>query len=236
MRLPSLFTYQAYKRLYPMARRMGLPEPFLYGSVSRLIYFSFLYEQIKDIEGSIVECGVGSGHSLILLGFLVRQEGKARRLYGFDSFELGFPQPKTWDLSSDWQPAAGDMKSTQAQVRKLFKNNRCGTEPILIPGFFGDSLPENPTGPVALLHIDCDLYEGYKDAMDHLYPLMPPGAIMTFDEYGNDKWPGAARAVDDFVQETSEELRSYEPLGVTYIVKGKKELDISLSNIQLEHA
>lgn len=221
MRLPRLFTYRTYKRLYPLARRLGLPEPLMYGSVSRLIYFSFLYEQIKDIEGSVVECGVGAGHSLLLLGFLIRQEGRSRALCGFDSFELGFPQPQTWDFSAIRRPVAGDMKTTQAEVRKLFKNSRCGTEPVLIPGFFSDSLPEHPTGAVALLHIDCDLYEGYRDAMEHFYPLMPPGAIMTFDEYGNDKWPGATMAVDDFVRETGEGLRTYESLDLTYIVKGR---------------
>ena len=64
----------------------------MYGSVSRLIYFSFLYEQIKDVKGAVVECGVGWGNSLLLLGFLIRQEYHHRRtLYGFDSFGLGYP-------------------------------------------------------------------------------------------------------------------------------------------------
>ena len=201
----------------------------MYGSVSRLIYLSFLYEQIKDVKGAIVECGVGWGNSLLLLGFLLRQERESlrlthrrhRNLYGFDSFELGYPEPHIGDSTGTAKPKKGDWKTTQTGVRKLFQNSRCGVNPVLISGFFSDTLSKL-TSPVAFVHIDCDLYEAYKEVMEHFYPLMEPGAIMTFDEYGSERWPGATYAVEEFLLESGEQLRVYEPLHLRYIVKGAK--------------
>ncbi len=218
-----------YRFLYPMIRRLGLPEPLMYGSVSRLIYLSYLYEQIKDVKGAVVECGVGWGNSLLLLGFLIRQErlqplgptptsSHDRILYGFDSFGLGYPVTAEADGAK-----AGAWKTTEKAVRKLFKNSRCGIDPVLVSGFFESIFSRNvPVGPVAFVHLNCDLYQSYKEAIVELYPRMEPGAIMTFDEYGSDRWPGATRAVNQFLLESNEQLRVYEPLHLRYIVKGKR--------------
>jgi O-methyltransferase len=47
--------------------------------------------------------------------------------------------------------------------------------PILSKGFFCDSLKNHPKRPIALLHIDCDLYQSYKDTLDNLYELVSKG-------------------------------------------------------------
>lgn len=208
-----------YRMLYLLIRKLGLPEPMMYGSVSRLVYLSFLYEQIKDVKGSIVECGVGWGNSLLLLGFLVRQEQLQRTLYGFDSFALGFPLTAQMDGAK-----AGAWKTTEKAVRRLFRNSRCGIDPVLISGFFSKTLSRHPTGPVAFVHLDCDLYASYKEAIAELYPRMEPGAIMTFDEYGSERWPGATKAVNEFLERTGEVLMTYTPLGLRYmVVKGSQD-------------
>ncbi len=186
----------------------------MYGSVSRLIYFSYLYEQIKDVDGAVVECGVGWGNSLLLLGFLVRQEQRQRTLYGFDSFGLGYPVTAQQDGAK-----AGALKTTERAVEKLFKNSRCEIDPVLVSGFFSKTLDIHPTGPVAFVHLACDLYTAYREAIDHFYPLMKPRAVMTFDEYGSKKWPGATRAVDQFIRKSGEPLRVYAPLSTYYITK-----------------
>ncbi len=217
-----------YRILYPIIRKLGLPEPLMYGSVSRLIYFSFLYEQIKDVKGSIVECGVGWGNSLLLLGFLIRQEQlqplgpstppkPSRILYGFDSFGLGFPLTAQMDGAKE-----GAWKTTEKSVKRLFRNSRCGIHPVLVSGFFEKTLSRQPTGPVAFVHLDCDLYASYKEAIEELYPRMETGAIMTFDEYGSERWPGCTSAVNQFLLESGEQLRVYEPLHLRYIIKGVK--------------
>ena len=55
----------------------------------------------------MVECGVGRGLTLYMLGYFMAARRSTRRLYGFDSFE-GFPPPTAAD-TSDRRPVAGDL-------------------------------------------------------------------------------------------------------------------------------
>ena len=61
-------------------------------------YLREIYTLVKDIEGDIVECGVGNGNSLLNLCRLAYFENKGRKIYVFDSFE-GFPEPSIEDES-----------------------------------------------------------------------------------------------------------------------------------------
>jgi hypothetical protein len=49
------------------------------GNIGNVIYFWKFFKQIKDIQGDIVECGVGRGRSLIIVSalnnFLTKNEG-----------------------------------------------------------------------------------------------------------------------------------------------------------------
>src|SRR3989338_1750422 len=60
--------------------------------VKKLMYQKRLLELVHDLDGDIVECGVGWGCSLLYWALLAREEAKGRRIWGFDSFE-GFPEP-----------------------------------------------------------------------------------------------------------------------------------------------
>ncbi len=59
-------------------------------------------------------------------------------------------------------------------------------------GWFDKTLPEwlekNP-GPIAFVHIDCDLYSSTKAVFDLLGPRLRPGTVIAFDEYfGYPNW------------------------------------------------
>ena len=49
-----------------------------------------------------------------------------------------------------------------------------------------------------MLHLDCDLYESYKISLTNLYDKVVAGGIIMFDEYDDQRWPGARRAIDEF--------------------------------------
>ena len=53
----------------------------------RLVYFRDLLTQVKDLDGDIVECGVGNGNTLFALSVLSSLLDKERHIYGFDSFQ-----------------------------------------------------------------------------------------------------------------------------------------------------
>ena len=182
------------------------PAPVSYKLLSNYRYFDSKLNDVKNIDGDIVECGVGFGHTLFLLCFRSHIENKKRNLWAFDSFE-GFPEPSIED-SSFRNPKKGEWKViTPTDIDDIFFR-RCGLPMkakerlIITKGYFSDTLPNNKINKIALLHLDVDLYESYKTCLDNLYQKVAPGGIILFDEYKQKNtqkvFPGAAKAIDQF--------------------------------------
>ncbi|MFS8100825.1 class I SAM-dependent methyltransferase [Lentzea alba] len=123
---------------------------------------------LMDVDGMVLEFGVYTGTTLKIIS--AASEG--REVYGFDSF-TGLPE--------DWRTgfAAGAFGVDQLP-------DVPGAE--LIAGWFDDTVPgfvaEHP-GPVAFLHVDCDLYSSTKTVLEHVGPRLRAGSVVLFDEYFN---------------------------------------------------
>lgn len=123
-------------------------------------------QQLPD-EGVVVECGVFHGRSLRLLSTWIDRE-----CHGFDSFQ-GLPE--AWSA----QESAGAY-STNNQMPTVDDNT------MLHQGWFDETLPhfaDELNRPIALLHIDCDLYSSTKTVLEYLVPKMSSGGIIVFDDY-----------------------------------------------------
>jgi hypothetical protein len=174
--------------------------------LAQLIHFNRLLESVSGINGDVVECGVASGSTLAMLASLTAVQRQSRRLWGFDSW-AGLPQPSRADLESDASIATPGMfaHASTMTVRDELRafgmtDEEIAREVKLVPGWFSETLPTY-SGRIALLHIDVDLYESYLDCLQHLWPSLEIGGVVAFDEYGEpDRWPGAKRAVDEFLQ------------------------------------
>ncbi len=176
-----------------------------YGIASRLLYFNKMLGLVHEIPGDIVECGVGWGRSLLDLAFLVRLEEKGRHLWGFDSFE-GFPEPAPQDDSSR-KARRGEWKTDVTSIMRMLRGSGLDEEFVefritLVKGFFADTLARYAGDPIALLHIDADLYPSYRDALTGLYDKVVPGGVILFDEFMGtmavEKFPGAHKAIVEF--------------------------------------
>jgi hypothetical protein len=133
--------------------------------------FEVLAHALRNIsaEGLIAEFGVHKGDSIEFIAERVRP----RMVYGFDSFQ---------GLGVDWagthMPAA--HFSLKGHLPKVSRNVK------LVPGWFHETLPgwlETNPGNFALLHIDCDTYDGTKAIFDAAGPRIVPGTIIVFDEH-----------------------------------------------------
>jgi len=170
------------------------------GSLDRYLYFLQQLESVREIEGDIVECGVSIGHGTLLFLLLSDYLGVRRTYYGFDSFE-GFPDPVAQDQET---PITGKSfwANPPETVLRVLRDGKVAEDTIkdrvrLVKGYFDHSL-SSYHGRIALLHLDCDLYESYKIALETLYDKVAAGGLICFDEYADPRWPGARKAIDEF--------------------------------------
>ncbi len=169
-------------------------DPLRYIEAARRFNFAILYQRIAGVPGCVVELGVSQGLSLTYLKILSLAEGKDRKIYGFDTFE-GLPQPLSFERGFK-----GQFKGSYARVVQFFRDTQTPMDGVtLVPGDIRETLKTfDFKEPIALLHIDLDLYEGYKAGLSLLWDKLSPGAIVIFDDYGF-SWAGADKAVDEFL-------------------------------------
>ena len=173
--------------------------------VDRFRYFDRLMSRIEHVDGDVVECGVAGGESLAMFASLVRARAIERTIWGFDSWS-GLPQPSHTDVG-DLSQAAGGMfgwasiRLVEAELRGHgFDDVEIAQHVRLERGDFADTLSRFPARTVALLHVDADLYESYRTVLECLWPRLAVGGLAAFDEYEElETWPGARRAVDEFL-------------------------------------
>lgn len=188
-----------------------------------LLGLAALYTRVRSVPGAVVECGVGRGRTFLYFAYLIHAEGGTRELWGFDSFE-GFPEPTDADQSAR-APKAGEWSGiSPGDIQTILKTAGISSDFIaksvhLIPGFFEKSLARYSNQPIAFLHIDADLYDSYREVLAALVPFVSSGGIVLFDEYGEKAWPGATKAVDEFLSGKPWKLERLERSGKYYFVK-----------------
>lgn len=187
-------------------------------SLARLIYFGRMFDRIREAPGDLVECGVSIGTGILNWSLLTELSGTPRRIVGFDSFD-GFPPSTEQDRmkSGAFQTGQGDYRSSPALVLKVLEEGRVSPGFVrehveLVRGFFEATLPSYQ-GEIALLHLDCDLYESYLTCLGALYTKVRPGGLILFDEYEDLTFPGAKPAIDEFFADKPEEPVRYEDYG-----------------------
>lgn len=130
-----------------------------------------------DLDGHVVEFGVFKGRSIRELARALPQ----RTIHGFDSFQ---GLPVAWRRSETSTYAAGHFHP--GEIPEVPANVR------LWPGFFDASLPawlREHAGPMALVHVDCDVYESTALVLAALDERLVAGTVIVFDELCD--WTGS---------------------------------------------
>jgi hypothetical protein len=167
------------------------------------------YIVAAGIPGTIVECGVWKGGSMMAVATTLRRLGQSERdLYLFDTFE-GMSEPTELDRSLRGEEAAkllaevtptADNAWAFAPLDEVRKNMASTGYPAAHihykKGRVEDTLPGEAPDQIALLRLDTDWYESTRHEMEHLFPRLAPGGVLIIDDYGH--WEGAKRAVDEY--------------------------------------
>lgn len=187
----------------------------------RYLYVNQLYERVVEVPGALVECGVASGRTLLMMAYAVAYHGQAREIYGFDTF-TGLPEPSRPDGAAV-RGRAGTIRVDESQTRAYMERSGLSTDELsrihLVKGDIRETLPRYDGGQIALLHVDVDLYEGYRCALEQLFPLVPSGGVVMFDEFHDPKWPGATRAIEEYFGATTQAFGRDAATGKHYLVK-----------------
>lgn len=197
-------------------------QNFLGNRLNRLhMRYSRFFQEIRDLEGDVVEAGVGVGRTFCVFSTIMyRDLGlESKKLFGFDSFE-GFPETHEFDRSSR-NPKKGEWNYTNpSEIIWTLKFLKCFSEGniYLVKGFFSNEIFKQAPTRIALLHLDCDLYSSYKTCLESLWPRVVKGGITIFDEYRQPNWPGATKAIDEYFEGKGVRIR-YDDNCERYFVK-----------------
>ena len=209
-------------------------------NLSRFLARYEIFRLIKDIQGSIVECGVLFGGGLMTfakLSAILEPYNFQRRIIGFDSF-TGFPTIDAADLRG-----LPDRKSTHLKQHgfaaesayddllraiEIFDVTRFLNhfpKVSLVKGDFEVTAPkflqDYPHLVVSCLYLDFDIYRPTKLALQTFLPRMPKGGVVVFDELNDETFPGETLAVMECVQLNQLRIRrfDFEPR-ISYAVIG----------------
>lgn len=163
-------------------------------------YFLNALKLVNEIDGDFVECGFGHGNSCnIAISGMQNGELKKRHVVVADSFK-GFPKPSIEDKSTR-KTKKGEWAIPITNAEKIKESYQ---DMEILEGFFDQTL-HNYQGTIAILHLDCDLYNSYKCCLTTLYNKVISGGIILFDEYKGytqfKNFPGASKAIDEFLQD-----------------------------------
>ena len=136
-------------------------------------------------------------------------------IYGFDSFE-GMPETSVTLADNHkivWRPGGFSDTSVEAVRARV-------PEARIIKAVFSDLRPliEYGIERVRFARIDCDIYEGYRDALRLLTPCIAVGTVLLFDEgvapddprYHDSIQDSGERAISEWQEESGWRLKIIE--------------------------
>lgn len=162
------------------------------------------------IPGSIVECGVWRGGSMMAVALTLLEEGEIRDLFLFDTFQ-GMTPPTEHDVDADglvaqrlyesWKTGeyedkdwcCAGLNDVRANVLSTgYPENRIH----FVEGDVLRTIPHAGLDEIAVLRLDTDWYESTLHELTHLYPRLSAGGILIIDDFGY--WKGCRKAVLEY--------------------------------------
>ena len=167
---------------------------------SRLMnLFLILKYGLKGLEGDIIEFGAYRGGSAVFLANVARGLVLSTTVSALDTFEGMPPSESTLDFHH-----ANDFANVSFQELLEYKE-KCGlTNLVFVKGLFEETARPllEKSKKIILAHIDCDLYEGTRYAIDVTLPhLHPGGGYLVFDDALQSTFLGALQGVEEMIQE-----------------------------------
>ena len=136
-----------------------------------------LVQDLNDLSGDILEVGVWRGGTGAIMCSAVQNSNT--KIYLADTFE-GVVKASEEDMVY----RGGEHSDTSEEiVNELLLKLKLNNYKIL-KGIFPDDHPQLKLDIIKLCHIDVDTYQSAKEVFDFVWPLVPSGGVVVFDDYG----------------------------------------------------
>jgi O-methyltransferase len=182
-----------FRRIYRKYRQ--------YTMTSKISYSGNLHlaAKVRAVAGSVVECGTWRGGMIAGIADVL---GNRRSYYLCDSFQ-GLPPAMAIDgaAARAWQadtsgPAYYDNCTASVEEARSAMDMSPARDYTILKGWFEETLPKFPQGPIALLRVDADWYEPTKCILDNLGSRVVVGGFIVIDDYYT--WDGCTIAVNEY--------------------------------------
>ncbi len=179
--------------------------------MSRILFMDFLYRQILDIQGVVLEFGCRWGQNLSLFSSLrgvYEPYNRLRKIVGFDTF-AGFPEISPQDgkgrmmkkgsyaVTKNYEDYLGKLLDLQEKESPLPHIKKHGLVKGDATRTIGPYLKENPESVIALAYFDFDLYKPTKACLMAIKDRMTRGSVIGFDEANDHECPGETLALKE---------------------------------------
>ena len=160
-----------------------------------------LIKSVSSLDGDVVECGCWKGLSSYQLATNLKENKFSNTYYIFDSFE-GLSKFDKDDIPLGGLDDEETRRKEFACGEDIVKNNLKEFNFIeykkgWIPTRFNEVVDKK----FSFVHIDVDMYQPILDSLEFFYERMVSGGIIVLDDYGFTYFPGAKKAVDEFMSD-----------------------------------
>ena len=177
---------------------------------------------------NVAECGCFLGHSSFAISSILKELNFKKDFFIFDSFE-GLSKIESEDISL---PNSNDVKSLVKQHNSgnlKFKGSLSEFKGLMqkfdfikiLDGWIPNRFIDVEAKKFSIVNIDVDLYQPTLDSLKFFYPRLISGGIIYIDDYSRPFWPGADKAVTEFLNEINQSEYDFIkiPLGGAIIQK-----------------
>ena len=206
-------------------------------NLSRILFMDFIYRQILDVHGVVIEFGTRWGQNLALFSALrgiYEPFNRIRRIIGFDTFtgfpsvhdndnkECSFVKPGGLSCGVDYEKYLEKIMQSQEQdnpIAHLKKYEIIKGDAIEEIDKYLKRVPETI---IALVYFDFDIYEPTKKCLEAIKSRLVKGSIVAFDELCDSYSPGETVALDEVFGLNNIKLKRMSTVSrVSYFIYGE---------------
>jgi len=198
----------------------------------KLLARTMLFQEVKNVPGDIIECGVFKGSGIFTFLKLKRYfcPNTYKKVIGFDFFNskdltdsLPPQDKKAMTLLFEGRNFSHENSYKDYLQQKIIKCGFLDHEFELIDGDVSktvlDFVEERPGIKISLLYLDLDLEQPTYDVLNYLWEKVSSGGIIVFDEYAYHNW-SESLGVDRFFSDKNVKINSLNFIAPTsYVVK-----------------